>query len=118
MSLFPLPVLQVLCVEREINRLNEVHQQLSSELHRAMLIHSPPERKESKFDKPLQVTASGDPDNPHNVGGSAKCIYIVTCISHFCLSLTLPMLSGATDNAGAAEVSGGSEAEGDERQTF
>jgi len=63
MPLFPLLVLQVLCVEREISRLNEVYQQLSSELHRVMLIRSPPERTESKFDKPLQVTASGNPYN-------------------------------------------------------
>lgn len=86
---YPLPVLQVLCVEREINRLNEVYQQLSSELHRATHIRSPPEQKESMFDKPLQVRASGDPNNPHNVGGSAKCIYIVKCVSHsfwLCLS--------------------------------
>ncbi|KTG09627.1 hypothetical protein cypCar_00002229, partial [Cyprinus carpio] len=44
----------VLCVEREINRLDEVYQQLSSGLHRAMHIHSPPEKKESRSDKQLQ----------------------------------------------------------------
>ncbi len=51
-------VLQVLCVDREINRLDEVYQQLSSELHGATHIRSPPEKKEPRFDKPLQVTAS------------------------------------------------------------
>ncbi|XP_058655214.1 SCO-spondin isoform X4 [Onychostoma macrolepis] len=44
----------VLCMEREINRLDEVYQQLSSELHRETLIRSPPEKKEPRFDKPLQ----------------------------------------------------------------
>ncbi|XP_059369693.1 uncharacterized protein LOC132107607 [Carassius carassius] len=42
------------CMEREINRLDEVYQQLSSELHRATHIRSPPEKKEPRFDKPLQ----------------------------------------------------------------
>ncbi|XP_052433047.1 uncharacterized protein LOC127973053 [Carassius gibelio] len=43
-----------LCMEREINRLDEVYQQFSSELHRATHIRSPPEKKEPRFDKPLQ----------------------------------------------------------------
>lgn len=34
------------------------------------------------------------------------------------MSLTLPTLSGTADDAGAAKVYGGSETEGDERQTF
>lgn len=57
-TVFYPPVIQVPLMEREINRLDEVYQQLSSQLHRATHIRSPPEKKEPRFDKPLQVTVS------------------------------------------------------------
>lgn len=44
----------VLCVEREINRLDEVYQQLSSDLSRPAHTHNPPENNKAKSDSPLQ----------------------------------------------------------------
>ncbi len=118
-------VLQMLCMEREINRLDEVYQQLSSELHRPTHIRSPPEKKEPRFDKTLQVTASvthlmETPIQPSLYLQEGQInlhcqMYFSPLLSVY---LTLPMLAGAAGDAGAAEVYCGSETEGDERQTF
>lgn len=112
-------------MEREINRLDEVYQQLSSKLHSATRIHSPLEKKEPMFDKPLQVTASLT-HLMETLIQPTLCLQEgqmnLHCKMYFSpllsVSLTLPMLAGAAGDAGAAEVYGGSETKGDETQTF
>ncbi|KAL6471031.1 hypothetical protein MHYP_G00196810 [Metynnis hypsauchen] len=45
---------QMLCVEQEIEHLNEVYQQLSSQLHRKAHTHSPLEQSQAQLNKGLQ----------------------------------------------------------------